>query len=200
MALTVEKNAMELKLDLFALAKSFDELVKDMFNNSFSQTIVLRKSELYSDYKRTDDGYLLLNNSSSILRVEVQKQMFPSNVTSYLGTKPYVFNPYFSEFVNTNIPTTEEQNAQIQSEYDTAQQELLDAQQQIQELLKDVNSVLNDKDNMQKNYEKMIQDINAQVADLQQKYEQANKKIMELNAENIRIAKMYVTASNKALD
>lgn len=197
---STQKTDMELQMEIFALAKSFDELVKDMYNSSFSQTIVERKNELYSDYKRTNDGYLLLNtnDNSGILRTEIQKQQFTHSVIDMLGTKKYIFNPYFSEFISDTVVPTEQQNQQLQSDINDAQQQLLDAQVQINNLLQEVNSAINDKDNIKQNYDRIIQEINTNYVNLQQQYNQAQAKILELDAERIRVSRMFVTASNQS--
>jgi hypothetical protein len=194
---TIKRTDIEVQMDIFALAKNFDELVQDMYNNLFSQTIIQRKNELYSDYQRTTDGYVLLNTSGSsgVLRVELQKQLFINGINVMLEHKKYIFNPYFTEFINNNILTPQQQNNDLQNGIDNAQQQLLTAQQQIQELLQKVNSTLNDKDNIQQNYDQIIQQINTNYAELQQKYTDAQQKIINLQTEKLRLAKLYASSS-----
>lgn len=183
MAITsAQKTDIELQFDIFQLAKSFDELIKDMYNKSFSQTIIARKNELYSDYERTNDGYLLLNNLSSIYRVEIQKKAFTNNVAYLLNndTKKYTFNPFFSNLIpNINeLPTNT--NNESQQTITELQAQLTDAQNQINELLQNVNSVIADKNNLELNYDQIISKLSDDFAVLQQRYTEAQTKIENL--------------------
>lgn len=179
---SIQKTDIELQLDIFSLAKNFNELVRDMYNNAFNQTIVMRKSELYSDYTRTNDGYLLLNNSSSIYRAEIQKQSFINNIPFLLSndTKKYVFNPFFSELIpNTNeSPSTN--NIQLQQNVIELQTQLTDAQTQINQLLQEVNSTIADKNNLESNYDQIISKLTDDFAALQQRYTESQNKINNL--------------------
>lgn len=179
---SIQQTDMELQLNIFKLAKSFEELVKDMYNKSFNQTIISRKSELYSDYIRTNDGYLLLNNSSSILRAEIQKQSFTANVNTLVteDTKKFTFNPFFNEFiVESNIPTNK-QNEQLKQDIEKIQNDLQEAQNQVESLLKDINSTINDKDNLQSNYDQILEKMNEDFVSLEQKYNTSQQKLTEL--------------------
>lgn len=197
MATATQKTDIELQMDIFKLEKSFSELVKDMFNKSFDQTIITRKSELYSDYNRTADGYLLLNNSSSIYRVELQKQTFTATVDNMItaDTKQYVFDPFFKEFITSNNIPIKIENEQLKKNAEIIQDELISTQEQVKQLLQDINSTINDKENLQTNYDQIIKIMNEKYIDLQKQYDTLQKNNNQLLNENLRIRGLYMTAS-----
>ncbi len=162
------------RLSILKVNKSFDEIIKDMMNHNFGETIISRKYEIISDYERDSQGYLILNtdNSSGNLRVELEKNIFTNNVVDLTtGTTNYIFNPIFTEFaqtVATNV--TNQTTDELKTQLDTTQIELISAQQQIQQLLQNLNTAIINNENLKENSVISLENMSKQYALLQQQY------------------------------
>jgi len=175
---TIVKTDIELQMNIFKLEASFQELIRDMYNKSFTQTIINRQSELYSDYVRDSSGTIIINNKEGHLRVELFKDVFVTNIADYIDNNINIFNPNFTEFIITETNKNLTLNEQtLKSNINIMQQQLLNLSEQTKSLSKAMNDAIRDKENLKENYEKIIEGIYKKYNELQKKYELTQKEL-----------------------